>query len=364
MPEITKIVITGGPCGGKSTAERVIRETFTELGYTVLFISETATELISGGVAPWSFESKAQYQLYQMQLQLEKEKVFTAAAMAMPVEKVLLVCDRGAMDNKAYMSEAEFEAVLDTVGCNEVELRDGYDAVFHLVSAAKGAERFYTVENNSARTETLEEAAALDDRVIAAWTGQTHFRVIDNSTDFEGKMQRLITEISSFLGVPEPLEIERKFLIEYPDINWLESLPNCRKVEIVQTYLKSEPNEETRVRQRGANGNYVFFKTTKKKVSEIKRVEIEGKISKEEYLELLLQTDTSKRQIRKTRYCLTFEGQYFEIDVYPFWNDRAVVELELATESYEISFPPQLKVIKEVTDDVAYKNSSLAEIKN
>ncbi len=30
-----------------------IQSNFTKLGYTVLFVPETATELITGGVAPW-----------------------------------------------------------------------------------------------------------------------------------------------------------------------------------------------------------------------------------------------------------------------------------------------------------------------
>ncbi len=360
--EISKIVITGGPCAGKSTAMSWVQNAFTQMGYTVLFVPETATELITGGVAPWTCGTNNDYQKCQMKLQTEKEKVFEAAAKTMPVEKVLIVCDRGTLDNKAYMDPVEFNAVLSYMNTNEVELRDNYDAVFHLVTAAKGAEEFYTTVNNTARTETVEEAAELDDKLISAWTGHPHFRVIDNTSDFEGKMRHLISEISAFLGEPEPYEIERKYLIEYPDIKWLESNPNCQKVEIIQTYLKSNENDEVRVRQRGFNGHYIYFKTIKRKVSDVKRVEIEKRLSQNEYLTLLMEADTSKRQIRKTRYCLTFEGQYFEIDVYPFWNDKAIAEIELSDENVEITFPKQIKVIKEVTDDESYKNSSLAKI--
>lgn len=360
--QITKIVITGGPCAGKSTAMSWVQNAFTEMGYTVLFVPETATELITGGVAPWTCGTNGDYQKCQMRLQAEKEAVFAQAAASMSVEKVLIVCDRGALDNKAYMDELEFSCVLSSLGATEVELRDGYDAVFHLVTAAKGALDFYTTANNSARTETPEEAAALDDRLIAAWTGHPHFRVIDNSTDFEDKMRRLIAEISAFLGEPEPYEIERKFLIEYPDIRWLESIPNCRRVEIIQTYLNAPEGDEVRVRQRGENGSYIYFQTTKRKVSDLKRVEIERRLSKDEYLRLLMDTDTTKRQIRKTRYCLTYESQYFEIDVYPFWQDKAIAEIELSDENADIKFPKQIRVIKEVTDDEFFKNASLARV--
>ncbi len=361
--EINKIVITGGPCGGKSTAMSRIQNFFTQMGYTVLFVPETATELITGGVAPWTCGTNAEYQKLQLRLQIEKEKIFEQAAKTMPGEKILIVCDRGALDNKAYMNKAEFAEALAFIGSNEVELRDNYDAVFHLVTAADGAEKFYTTANNTARTETPAEARELDKKLISAWTGHPHFRVIDNSCGFDEKIKHLLSEIASFLGEPEPLEIERKFLIEYPDIGWLENNPNCNKIEIIQTYLKSSADEEVRVRQRGRDGHYIYFKTTKKKVTGLKRIEVETRLSQSEYLALLMDADTSKRQIRKNRYCLTYEGQYFEIDVYPFWNDRAIAEIELSDENAEIVFPKQLKIIKEVTDDKAYKNASLAEIK-
>ena len=360
--EISKIVITGGPCAGKSTAMSWIQNAFTQRGYQVLFVPETATELITGGVAPWTCGSNLDYQICQIGLQMEKERIFEQAAKTMDCDKVLIVCDRGMLDNKAYMTEMEFQQVLTLMNQNEVELRDSYGAVFHLVTAAKGAEKFYTTSNNAARTETVEEAAALDDKLIAAWTGHPHLRIINNTSDFENKMKRLIAEISAFLGEPEPFEIERKFLIQYPDLNWLENIPNCQRIEIIQTYLISKEGEEVRVRQRGMNGNYIYFQTLKKAVSGLKRVEIERRLSKDEYLTLLMDADPTKRQIRKTRYCLTFENQYFEIDVYPFWTDKAIIEIELSDENAEIVFPEQIKVIKEVTEDDAYKNASLAVI--
>ena len=358
---ITKIVLTGGPCAGKSTAMSRIQEEFTQRGFSVLFIAETATELINGGVTPTTCGTKDAFQECLLKLQLEKEAVYEQAAAKMPTDKVLIVCDRGALDNKAYMTEAEFQKTVAHIS-SEVELRDGYDAVFHLTTAAKGAVEFYRTDNNTARTETPEEAAALDDKLIAAWTGHPHLRVIDNSTDFDGKMHRLITEIATFLGVPEPYEIERKYLIEHPDVAWLERQPSCHRVEIIQTYLNSAPGEEVRVRQRGENGSYVYFRTEKRRVSDVKRIETEQRLSQAEYLELLMEADTTKRQIRKTRYCLTYQNQYFEIDVYPFWDDKAIMEIELSDENAAIVFPDNIRIIKEVTDDEAYKNASLAKI--
>ena len=148
---ITKIVITGGPCAGKSTAMSWIRNAFRQRGYNVLFVPETSTELITGGVAPWTCGSNTDYQKCQVELQLTKERLFRQAAETMPDEKILIVCDRGVMDNKAYMNEEEFNAVLKALHGEEVAWRDSYDAIFHLVTAANGAEAFYSAANNAAR---------------------------------------------------------------------------------------------------------------------------------------------------------------------------------------------------------------------
>lgn len=362
--KITKIVVTGGPCAGKSTALSWIQETFTKQGYAVLFVPETATELIMGGVAPWTLENNYEFQSAVLQLQIQKEKIFEEAARKIyDKNKVLIVCDRGTLDGKGYMSKYEFQKLLKTLNLTETHLKDEYDGAFHLVTAAKGAEKFYTLSNNQARTETVEEAIEKDNNLISAWAGHPHLRIIDNSTDFEEKMKKLMAEISALLGEPTPFEIERKFLIKYPNLALLEQNPNCEKVEIIQTYLKSDSSEEVRVRQRGINGSYTYTKTIKKLVNNLKRIEIEKRISENEYLNLLMEADTTKRQIRKTRYCLVHNTQYFEIDIYPFWNNQAIMEIELNNENQAIEFPPNIEIIKEVTDDENYKNYNIANIK-
>ena len=329
--EISKIVITGGPCAGKTTAMNWINNAFSERGYDVLFVPETATELITGGVAPWTCKTNSDYQHCHMRFQLDKEKVFEQAAKVMKKDKILIVCDRAALDNKVYMDEATFESVCRFVGASE------------------------------ARIETVEEAAAMDDKFIAAWTGHPHLRVIDNSTDFTDKMRRLIAEISSFLGEPAPFEIERKYLIEYPDLEWLQSIPSCEKVDIIQIYLKVDENEEIRVRQRGSDGHYIYYLTRKIRINEHKHLKTERRISENEYLNLIMNADASLGRIRKERYCLAYKNQYFQIDVYPFWKDKALAEIEMYDVSDEVFFPEQIKVIKEVTDDPEYKNASLAK---
>lgn len=361
MPKhITKIVITGGPCAGKTTGMGWIKKAFTAMGYSVIFIPETATELISGGVAPWTLNSVFDYQLCQMKLQIHKEQIFEEAAeKLLDADKVIIVCDRGLIDNKAYMSGEDYNKAFGQLDLYEQDVLNRYDAVFHLESAAKGAEEFYTLRGNAARTETAEEASAIDDRLIAAWKNHPHFRVIESKKGIKDKMKQLVSEIASFLG--EHFEIERKFLIEYPDIAYLDSNPDCRKIKIVQTYLTSNGGEERRVRCIEEDGKIFYIKTVKQKIDNIKRLEKETEIPEEEYLRLLEDADKSKKPINKTRYCLTYKNKCFEIDVYPFWQDKAIAEIELSDETEEFVFPDCIKVIKEVTGDDKYKNTTLAK---
>ena len=262
------------------------------------------------------------------------------------------------------MNDEEFQYVLKKLNTSEVELRDHYDAVFHLVTAAKGAEQFYTLANNAARYETVEEAVRVDDGLIAAWTGHPHLRIIDNQFDFSKKMLALITEISAFLGEPRPLDTKRKFLIAYPDVQELEKRPNCQYVDILQAYLKSEiPGETIRIRQRGSEGDYVYFKTRKRQLEGNKRIELEERLSPNEFLDLLMQADPEYRPIRKRRYCLSQNGLYYNIDIFPQWSDQALMEIELYSSEDQVTFPEGIQVIREVTGEEAFTNPAIARVR-
>ncbi|MBR5095410.1 MAG: AAA family ATPase [Oscillospiraceae bacterium] len=357
--KITKIVITGGPSAGKTTAMSWIQNAFTKLGYTVLFVPETATEFITGGVAPWTCGTNLDYQKVQMRLQLEKERLFEQAARTMHAEKILIVCDRGTIDNRAYMNDEEFAAVLADCGKTERELLLGYDAVFHLVTAAKGAEEFYTYANNAARYESVSQAVVMDDRLIAAWKGHPHHTVIDNSVELREKLKKLLAAIRAFLGEPDPYEIERKFLVAYPDLEALERIPGCRRVEIEQAYLPTTNEERLRVRKWVESGQAIYYKTRRRRVNG-QKIEVEERLTQRAYLELLKEAGSELRLLRKVRYSLSHDGQLFQLDLYPFWQDKAVAKIELNEDDAQVKLPPELALVREVTGEREYKDYELA----
>ncbi len=278
---IIKVALTGGPCAGKTTALVRIIEHFTGLGFQVYTLPEIPTMFIQAGV---NYLTKNQDFFYQAErstlaFQIEMEDQFMQMA-ALSGRDTLIVCDRGTMDISAYLQPETWQALLDEMGLNTVKLRDSrYDAVLHLVTAANGAEQFYTTANNKARSEGIEQACALDKKIIKAWTGHPHLRVIDNEFDFEQKIHNVLTEISTVLGMPQPVETERKFVVEV-----VGEIPNAIESEITQTYLVSQPGTEARLRKRGWQGNYVYFHTTKQMVSESERIETERQITPKQYV--------------------------------------------------------------------------------
>lgn len=121
---------------------------------------------------------------------------------------------QGTMDTAAYMTAENFDVLLDDYNWNVVDLRDKrYDAVIHLVTAAIGAEKFYTTENNAARSEDLSQARDLDFKVLNAWVGHPHIRIVDNSTGFSQKINRVEEVICQVVGAPRPTKGERKFIL-------------------------------------------------------------------------------------------------------------------------------------------------------
>lgn len=161
-----------------------------------------------------------------------------------------------------------------------------------------------------------------------------------------------------------PLEIERKFLIRYPDIEKLKEMPDYRCVHIEQTYLESDDDfAGGRIRRitEGATVTYIY--TFKEKISDLTRYEFEKAITREEYLQLLSHKTPDTITIEKDRHSFSYAGLTYELDIYSFWQDRATLEAEVDSEDTPIPIPPCVELIEEVTFDRRYRNSQLSSNK-
>lgn len=357
--KVFRIVLTGGPCSGKTTSMSYISDRLRSLGFNVYVVPEAATLMILGGISLLQGDVIT-HQLNLMNLQKQLEKTFYNTAINSGKPSVI-ICDRGLMDNRAFLSDNNWDNLLAAIEeTSIVELRDlRYDAVIHLVTAAIGAPDFYTLANNAARSENVEQAAFIDQKLQDAWVGHPHLRIIDNSTNFEEKVRRVVAAICNVVGVPEPIERERKFLVNGTDV----SIPVRHEVvNIAQIYLKSE-YENSRIRKRGQNGVFTYTHTIKKQLAPGKNIEKERMISDKNFLYLLESRDIKRHIIKKTRTCFIWKNKYYELDQFinPF-PGLHVLEAELESDDETLDLPPFLNIEKEVTDDLNYSNYNLAKI--
>lgn len=355
--------MTGGPCAGKTTALVKITEYFSGFGYKVFNVPEVPTIYSTAG---WNYLTPNRDLYYQgeraileTQLALEDQFMRLAEVCARPV---LIVCDRGTMDISAYIKPEEWEEITAMAGTNSNELRERYDAVLHLVSAADGAEQYYTTATNATRYEKANEeglqlARELDKKVIRAWMGHPHLRVINNHDNFDNKLNRVLNEISKVVGLPQPVHDERIFRVEITG-----EIPESNESEITQTYLVAEPGCEVRLRRREFQGGKVInVHRTKKRISETDVIETERRINNNLYEQMLQQADPYRCTIKKRRQSFIWKGQFFEIDTFlePV-NDLVMMETKGISEQETINFPPFIKVLEDVTGNSKYLNYNIA----
>lgn len=354
---IKKIVLTGGPCAGKTTALVKVIEHFTSLGFKVFTIPEVPTLFSQAGM---DYVTKNRRYLYEgekailrTQLQLEDDFNRMAEALGKPA---IIVCDRGALDISAYVDTTMWDSITTDLGCTTQSLRSRYDAVLHLVSAADGAEKFYTTANNAERREDIEGARVIDKRVIQAWTGHPHLRVINNHVNFDTKINRVLKEISSVLSLPQPIVEERKYIVKV-----IGEVPAAVESEIIQTYLVSDPDTEVRLRRRSWQGKWVNVHTTKQRMPGNEEIETERQVNNNLYNSLLQQADPYRHTIHKMRQSFIWKGQYFELDTYlDQLKGLVILETKGVTEGESVNFPPFLQVVEDITGNLDYYNYNLA----
>ena len=203
---VGKIVLTGGPCAGKTTTISKIEEHLLEKGYHVLVLNECATEIIKGGIRPFGNHAVSVYDFQDeiLNLQLYKEKRYKEIVLKMPEEtKCILLTDRGVIDNKAYLGQELFDKLLEQNGVVESELIKEYDMVIHMVTVASDIKNRYSNSNNTARFEDADEAIDLDKRTSDAWRKHPNLKVVPVTEILEEKISIVLGYVDELLKTIE-----------------------------------------------------------------------------------------------------------------------------------------------------------------
>ncbi len=209
-------VLTGGPGGGKSDGIKYLLEELPKRGFAVLAGRELATDLFTRGfnIAPVMndpvLNRECQRQMIKTKLAMQKQMRDFARLNPAPLItdfKVLLL-DRGTLDDRVYMPPADFQKILDEESWTIESLGEEYDGVYHMTSAALGAEEAYEKAraNNPARRESAEEAREVERRTRLAWAGHSQLRIIENIygarvISFEKKLKILLDHTLTMIGM-------------------------------------------------------------------------------------------------------------------------------------------------------------------
>jgi len=381
-PNIYKIVLTGGPCAGKTTAMTTISDRLRERGYRVYNVPECATLVANGGglinITKMTLEENIRFQSVLSQYIMDQEDRFVDIAMLGGDSPAVVLCDRGVMDNRAYINEEAWQAVMDENGWNMVELRDKrYDGVIHLVTAADGAEKFYTLENNKARYEsTLEIACDIDRKLKNAWYGHPHFHIIDNNVkEFNEKVNRAYNAVLHILGLQGDVPKNfNKYLLKKKGDEVVPALPEGIKVEyfdLVDTFLVSaDKNSEVRLRKRGQRGNYFYEHTTTTYPRAVDDAEYKGdgiekkkQISAREYISLLESRDKTRNTLEKLRQAFLWDGKFLFIDT--FLNVKggfSIIYLDTNIQVDQLKLPEGIEIEMDTTDSRDYHSYEVAKL--
>lgn len=357
VPPIYRVVLTGGPCAGKSTMLAFLQTKIPQrAGLKVFCVPEAATLLVGGGLewTDMNRERVIEYQLALLRTQMALENNFYQVARACG-KPCLVVCDRGTMDGRAYCSEEDFNEILRRGGYTLEQLRDErYDAVVHMVSAAIGAEDFYNYDN-PARFETVEAAKVADEHLRKMYLGHPKLRVFDNSTNFDRKLERVLDFIGDVIGSKFTHRTRRYLVTNHPDES---SFPVAfARVTVTVTILNHSTEQDVHsIMKRQQGSATVYFYQSIKTQGRQERTRVEHRISGREYASLLCQRDLSRVEIVKENYSFLWKENYCELAMYSkpaYCVGKGVMYVESESKP---ELPPFVTIVRDITKDSAFSS--------
>jgi predicted ATPase len=198
--DMKKIVLTGGPCSGKTTVLQALKEEFYD---QIMIVPEVATILLEGGFPipgkhlEWSEDWQAAFQSAILPLQKSMEDAY--AIMAADNSCELIVCDRGVLDGAAY-TPGGVDEFCKRYGVDAIELQNRYTAVIHLESLATADPEKYGKTGNESRFEPIERAQELEKATRSVWGAHTRHLVIGGRRGIDGKINEVIEVVKLLLA--------------------------------------------------------------------------------------------------------------------------------------------------------------------
>ena len=203
---IFEIVLTGGPCSGKTTFLKDAVPLLEKKGFKVLVMNEVPVEFYNSGIrssdlSEFDFRSMIIERILKNQENLRQ----VAKACCDKGQKVVIFYDRGLMDNKGFCSPEVWNQLLTEFKLSEASINADYDAVFDLETVAVVSDTLWNLHGGEVPAryqKTPKEAIVREEQIRKHWGGHHHFVVFENGEfGWQNKFQKIFNAVCSVLGL-------------------------------------------------------------------------------------------------------------------------------------------------------------------
>ena len=314
-----KIVFTGGPCAGKTKIINNIIPRLKELGFNIIFIDETARNLINDGIIPKKdYNYTLKFQDAILKIQNNKEMVHESFADS----NTIVIYDRAIFDNRAYLeNDDDFKKMLKENNIPYLNTLDKYDLVINLVSLSAYEIKNYKYEKDEERQENIEDAKLLDSKTSDAWVKHRNFRLILSKENIKEKEDIVFNHITNYLYGNR--QITNTKFYEVDDFNL-----NKDSIKIEKDYIK----DDTILIKRSYDNENSYIKRTMINLKIYDKI-----ISEMEYNKILIQNDIYKNiSYNQVKFIKDFN--IYKLNIY---NNYATLQI---TGDLNTKIPDNIKI--------------------
>lgn len=339
--KIKKIVLTGGPCAGKTTALKNIKEYLNSKNIPVITIPETATELILNGINPKNVPVY-DFQKLVLKKQYSKETIADIYARLYGYDKdtVIIIYDRGIIDNMAYLEQEEdFDKLIKEINLNEINVLDKYDLVLDLLSTATCKPEVYNLLNE-ARMEDVEKAKEVDQKTSNSWIHHRNLKIINSSLSLEDETITILQIIDDFLNNNYTKNTVTYLLDENSNLE-IYNKENSKKLNITNYTIYNDDEYKYVLSKRKYKNNTSYIYQIYKENNNLRTFIEDKAIDKNKFYEILKKYQViHKEKFEEINFL--YNNLKYKICVY---NDYKILQIEDLTNNL-LQIPDNLSIIK------------------
>ena len=341
--KVYKIVLTGGPCGGKTKIFERLTEYLTNMKYKVILVPETARDVISAGIKPNPNDKNYTlwFQDFIMKYQNLKEKFSEIYVEEHNNQDVVILYDRAIPDNFAYLENyKDYENTLKKNGLKELKTIDNYDLIINLSSIVNFENFEY--ETDSERSEDNKLAKKLDFKTSTAYLLSRNIKIVYPTDNIDDKFEIVKNYINQLLCNNEVKEII-KYNVDTNKTNFnVYNNNNSRTLFITDTYLANDLNNIEYVLSRRQYNDEVSFVLSKTIEKDNSVITYANKIISEDEYNNLIRKYRIIRSINKKEIVFIYDFKRYKLVIDEDYN--CTLEVEKSNFLSEIKIPSNIKL--------------------